>query len=86
MSLEALFSELGEKDRIFKLCDLVRETSFEIHKFHRYGHLEEVYENALRHRLKEIGSHVEQQFPLNVYDEDETRIGNITPIYLSRAV
>ena len=34
-----------------ELCDVIRETSFEIHKFLRSGHLESVYENALTHRL-----------------------------------
>ena len=75
MSLETLFSDLDENDRIFKLCDLIRQTSFEIHKFHRYGHLEKVYENALAHRLRKIGIQVEQQFSLNVYDQDGTEIG-----------
>lgn len=75
MSLEALFSEGDNREKIFKLCDLVRETSFEIHKFHRYGHLEKVYENALGHRLRKIGLRVEQQFSLSVYDEDGTEIG-----------
>lgn len=72
--LKALFEE-RDNNRIFKLCDLVRETSFAIHKFHRYGHLEKVYENALAHRLRKIGLKVEQQFPLAVYDEDGTIIG-----------
>lgn len=76
MSLEDLFSDLEKNDRIFKLCDLVRETSFAIHKFHRYGHLEKVYENALAHRLRKLGLKVEQQFPLPVYDEDGTQIGD----------
>ncbi len=75
MSLEVLFSDDENRDAIFKLCDLVRETSFEIHKFHRHGHLEKVYENALGHRLRKSGLHVEQQFPLNVYDEDGAKIG-----------
>ena len=75
MSLEALFSDDDNREKIFKLCDLVRETSFEIHKFHRYGHLEKVYENALGHRLRKIGLRVEQQFSLSVYDEDGTEIG-----------
>ncbi|MEO6051880.1 MAG: GxxExxY protein [Pyrinomonadaceae bacterium] len=70
-----VFSGVEEHNRIFRLCDLVRETSFEIHKFHRYGHLEKVYENALAHRLRKLGLYVEQQFPLNVYDEDGTEIG-----------
>lgn len=75
MSFEYLLSDDDERDRIFKLCDIIRETSFEIHKFHRYGHLEKVYENALAHRLRKFGLSVFQQFPLMVYDEDGTEIG-----------
>jgi len=74
--LEALFSGDDNRDSIFKLCDMVRETSFAIHKFHRYGHLESVYENALAHRLTKLGIPLEQQFPLKVYDEDGTEIGS----------
>ncbi len=44
------------KDRVFQLCDIVRETSFAIHKFLGPGHLEKVYENALVHRLKKGSS------------------------------
>jgi GxxExxY protein len=60
---------------INKLCDIVRETSFAIHKYHRNGHLEKVYENALVHRLRHMGLKVCQQHPLNVYDEDGTLLG-----------
>ncbi|MBA2333806.1 MAG: GxxExxY protein [Acidobacteriota bacterium] len=76
MGLDALFSERGDKDRIFELCDVIRETSFAIHKFHRYGHLEKVYENALAHRLRKLNLNVQQQFPLAVVDEDGTVIGD----------
>jgi GxxExxY protein len=58
-----------------ELCDLIRETSLAIHKFHRHGHLEKVYENALAHRLRKAGVKVEQQYPLNVQDEDGTLLG-----------
>jgi hypothetical protein len=34
-----------------ELCDLIREMSFEIHRFHRQGHLEKIYENALWYLL-----------------------------------
>ena len=61
---------------INQLCDIVRETSFAIHKYHRNGHLETVYENALVHRLRKQGLRVEQQHPLKVYDEDGTMIGD----------
>ena len=58
-----------------ELCDIVRETSFAIHKFHRNGHLEKIYENALANRLRKLGLNVEQQHPLTVYDEDGTVLG-----------
>jgi GxxExxY protein len=61
---------------IFKLCDLVRETAFAIHKYHRHGHLEKVYENALAHRLRKLGVNVEQQRQLVVFDEDGTVVGD----------
>lgn len=62
-------------DNINELCDLVRETSFSIHKYHKNGHLEKIYENALAHRLSKQGLKVEQQSPLAVFDEDGTILG-----------
>jgi GxxExxY protein len=59
-----------------ELCDVVRETAFAIHRYHRNGHLEKVYENALAHRLRKLGLDVKQQHPLKVYDEDGTLIGD----------
>jgi hypothetical protein len=46
---------------INELCDFVRETAFAIHRYHRHGHLEKVYENALAHRLRKAGLDVKQQ-------------------------
>ncbi len=63
-------------EQVNKLADLVRETGFAIHKFHRHGHLEKIYENALAHRLRKLGLHVEQQFPIRVFDEDGTLLGD----------
>jgi GxxExxY protein len=60
---------------INQLCDLVRETSFAIHRYHRNGHLEKIYENALAHRLSKQGLDVKQQHPLSVFDEDGTLLG-----------
>ena len=60
---------------IFVLCDQVREVSFALHQYLRYGHLEKVYENGLAHRLRKAKLKVEQQYPLKVYDEDGTVLG-----------
>lgn len=60
---------------INQLCDIVRETSFAIHCYHRNGHLEKIYHNALHHRLTKQGLHVERKYPLKVYDEDGTVLG-----------
>ena len=62
-------------ENINNLCDIVRETSFAIHKYLRSGYLGKVYENALVHRLHKPGLKVEQQFPLSVYDDDGTVLG-----------
>ncbi len=63
-------------ESIDALCDILRETSFSIHKYHRNGHLEKVYENALTHRLRKLGLKVDQQVPLPVDDEDGTLLGD----------
>jgi GxxExxY protein len=62
-------------DSINALCDIVLQTSFAIHGYHRHGHLEKIYENALAHRLRKVGLKVEQQHPLKVFDEDGTELG-----------
>ncbi len=59
-----------------QLCDIVRETGYTIHCYHKHGHLEKVYENALAHRLRKLGLEVKQQHPLKVYDEDGTVLGD----------
>lgn len=64
-----------QNDDVFKLCDTIRETSYAIHCFLYNGHLEKVYENALTHRLNKAGTHVEQQYPLKVLDEDGYVLG-----------
>ncbi len=63
---------------INELCDLVRETSFAIHRFHRHGHVEKIYENALLHRLRKQGIYAVQQHPLSVYDEDGILLGDFS--------
>ena len=64
-----------EFQHINQLCDIVRETSFAIHRYHRNGHVEKIYENALANRLRKLGLEVRQQHPLAVYDEDGTLLG-----------
>ena len=60
---------------INRLCDIVRETSFAIHCYHRHGHLEKIYETALANRLRKQGLKVRQQHPSTVWDEDGTVLG-----------
>jgi len=58
------------------LCNQVRQTAYDIHLYHGHGHLERVYENALAHRLRKAGLDMKQQWPLTVYDEDGTLLGD----------
>ena len=60
---------------IFALCNMIRETSFDIHRYLRHGHREQIYENALVHRLRKQGLRVDQQQEMQVYDEDGTVLG-----------
>lgn len=64
------------QENILALCDIIRETSYAIHKYLRSGHREQIYENALAHRLSKLGITVEQQSELRVYDEDGTLLGH----------
>lgn len=65
-----------EKSRVFQLCDIIRETSFALHRFLGHGHLEKIYENGLVHRLRKTGLTVSPQHPLTVRDEDGTVLGD----------
>jgi GxxExxY protein len=60
---------------IFALCDVVRETSFDIHRFLRNGLREQIYENALANRLRKKGIGIQQQQAVKVFDEDDTLLG-----------
>ncbi|HYR91956.1 MAG TPA: GxxExxY protein [Terriglobia bacterium] len=61
---------------ILALCDTVRTTSLAIHEYFRSGHLEKVYENTLAHRLRKNSIDVQQQAPIDIYDEDGTLVGH----------
>ena len=67
---------------IFDVCSVVRETSFEIHRYFRSGHLEKIYANALAHRLKKQSIHLEQERPIEVFDEDGTLVGHYVADFL----
>lgn len=61
---------------ILKLCDVIRETGYAIHRFLGPGHLESVYQRALFHRLSKQGILVQPKFPVPVFDEDGTLLGD----------
>ena len=65
-----------DKDDIFELCDVIRETSYALHQYLRHGHLEKIYENGLAHRLGKVGIKVKQQYALQVFDEDGAVLGD----------
>jgi GxxExxY protein len=76
-----------QRTNINELCDVVRETAFAIHCYHRNGHLEKVYENALVHRLRKQGLDVRQQHALPVFDEDGTLLGDyFADLFVERAL
>ena len=58
------------------IAPIISEKWYDIHVYHGHGHLEKVYENALAHRLQKAGLDVKQQWPIKVYDEDGTLIGD----------
>jgi len=61
---------------VMALCDIIRVTGFAIHQYLRHGHLEKVYENAMVNRLTKGGVLLQQQYPLAVFDEDGTLLGD----------
>jgi GxxExxY protein len=72
---------------VIALCSQIRQTAYDIHAYHGHGHLERVYENALRHRLEKQGLQVEQQRPIRVYDEDGVILGDyVTDLLVERSV
>ena len=66
---------LGDLE-VLRLCDVIRQTGYDIHHYLGSGHLEKVYENALAHRLRKQGFIVAQQYPLQVCDEDGSLLGS----------
>jgi len=68
--------KLMSDDEILSLCDVIRQTGYDIQVYLGSGHLEKVYENALAHRLIKQRIKVVPQHPLQVFDEDGTLIGS----------
>jgi GxxExxY protein len=60
---------------IFALVNVIRQTSYEIHRYLRSGFTEKIYENALTHRLRKQGIRAEQQQCVRVFDEDGKLLG-----------
>ena len=60
---------------ILALCNVIRQTSFQIHNYLRSGHREQIYENALVHRLRKQGISVARQQQIRIFDEDGTVLG-----------
>jgi GxxExxY protein len=72
---------------VLRLTDVVRQTSFEIHKYLRSGFTEKIYENALAHRLRKQGIRADQQECIRVFDEDGTLLGLLrTDILIERTL
>ena len=60
---------------IFTLVSIIRQTSYDVHKYLRSGFTEKIYENALANRLRKQGIRAEQQQCIRVFDEDGTLLG-----------
>ena len=67
---------MRDEGQIRELCDRIRQAAFDLNVYLNKGHLEKVYENGLANRLRKKGLNVEQQYPLQVRDEDGTVLGN----------
>ena len=60
---------------ILTLVSIVRQTSYDVHRYLRSGFTEKIYENALANRLRKRGIRAEQQQCIRVFDEDGTLLG-----------
>ncbi len=65
------------KDQLNFLCNEVRVSGYDLHRYLKHGHLEKVYENGLANRLQKKGFMVSQQFPVQVTDEDGSVLGDL---------
>ena len=66
---------MEDVDELRELIAKIRQIAYELHTYLGTGLLEKVYENGLRHRLKQAGLKVETQKPMKVYDKDGFCLG-----------
>jgi len=64
-----------DDNEIKRICDTIREISYQIHEYFGTGFLEKVYENVLKHRLERLGLRVESQVGMEVHDVDGFGVG-----------
>ena len=66
-------SDLPDSD-VNKICDIIREAGFGLHKYLGPGFREKVYERGMVHRLRKAGLLVRVQPSVMIYDEDGTEL------------
>ena len=66
-------TDLSDSD-VNKICDVIREAGFGLHKFLGPGFREKVYERGMIHRLRKVGLLVRTQPSVMIHDEDGTEL------------
>ena len=66
-------TDLSDAD-VNKICDVILETGFGLHKFLGPGFRERVYERGIIHRLRKVGLLVRTQPSIMIHDEDGTEL------------
>ncbi|MEZ6134437.1 MAG: GxxExxY protein [Pirellulaceae bacterium] len=66
-------SDLPDSD-VNKMCDVIREAGFGLHKFLGPGFREKVYERGMIHRLRKAGLLARVQPSVMIHDEDGTEL------------
>jgi GxxExxY protein len=66
-------SDLPDSD-VNKICDVIREAGFGLHKYLGPGYREKVYERGMIHRLRKAGLLVRVQPSVMIHDEDGTEL------------
>ncbi len=66
-------TDLSDSD-VNRICDVIRETGFALHKFLGPGFREKVYGRGMIHRLRKVGLLVRTQPSVLIHDEDGTEL------------